>query len=67
MFPLLHPDNALFEIFGKTLADAIDEERRLFYVALTRAKSSLYFLTEKDRESVFLKHLFGKEKEDIPF
>lgn len=56
-FPLLHPDNALFEIFGKTLQDAFEEERRLFYVALTRAKSSLYILTEKGRESVFLKHL----------
>ncbi len=56
-FPLLHPDNALFEIFGKTLLDAFDEERRLFYVALTRAKSSLYILTERDRESVFLEQL----------
>lgn len=58
-FPLLHPDNALFEIFGKTLHDAFEEERRLFYVALTRAKSSLYILTEKGRESVFLKRLPG--------
>jgi DNA helicase-4 len=58
-FPLLHPDNALFEIFGKTLLDAFEEERRLFYVALTRAKTSLYILTEKGRESVFLKRLPG--------
>jgi len=58
-FPLLHPDNALFEIFGKTLMDAFEEERRLFYVALTRAKSSLYILTEQGRESVFLKRLPG--------
>lgn len=56
-FPLLHPDNALFEIFGKTLLDAFEEERRLFYVALTRAKFRLYILTEKGRESVFLKCL----------
>jgi DNA helicase-4 len=58
-FPLLHPDNALFEIFGKTLMDAFEEERRLFYVALTRAKTSLYILTEKGRESVFLKRIPG--------
>jgi len=58
-FPLLHPDNALFEIFGKTLMDAFEEERHLFYVALTRAKSSLYILTEKGRESVFLKRIPG--------
>ena len=56
-FPLLHPDNALFEIFGKTIQDAFEEERRLFYVAMTRAKSSLYILTEKGRESVLLKYL----------
>jgi DNA helicase-4 len=61
-FPLLHPDNALFNIFGKTLKDAYDEERRLFYVALTRAKSCLYILTEKGRESVFLKEIIRKEE-----
>lgn len=57
IFPFLHPNNALFDVFGKTLIDVFDEERRLFYVALTRAKTSLYILTEKGRESVFLKHL----------
>lgn len=56
-FPLLHPDNALFEIFGKKLEDALAEEMRLFYVALTRATTSLYILTEKNRESSFLKRL----------
>ena len=56
-FPLLHPDNCLFEIFGKTISDAFDEEQRLFYVALTRAKSDVYILTEKNRESVFLDRL----------
>ena len=53
-FPLLHPDNALFEIFRKTPADALAEEMRLFYVALTRATTSLYILTEKNRELSFL-------------
>lgn len=66
-FPLLHPDNSLFQFFGKTFEDAFDEERRLFYVALTRAKSSLYILTEKGRESVFLRQISGKDKENIPF
>lgn len=53
-FPLIHPDNALFTVFGKTIEDAIAEERRLFYVALTRAKSSLYIITERGKESPFL-------------
>ncbi|MGA9347914.1 MAG: UvrD-helicase domain-containing protein [Anaerolineae bacterium] len=55
--PLIHPDNVLFAIFGRNEADIIDEERRLFYVALTRAKEKLYILTERDRESPFLRRL----------
>ncbi|MBI1924409.1 UvrD-helicase domain-containing protein [Candidatus Poribacteria bacterium] len=53
-FPLIHPDNHLFEIFEHTIKDAFDEERRLFYVAMTRAKEKLYILTEGDRESDYL-------------
>ncbi len=56
-YPLIHPDNALFTIFGRNEADTIDEEKRLFYVALTRAKEKLYILTERDRESPFLDRL----------
>jgi DNA helicase-4 len=56
-YPLIHPDNALFTIFGRNEADTIDEEKRLFYVALTRAKEKLYVLTERDRESPFLRGL----------
>lgn len=33
------------------------EERRLFYVALTRAKEKVYLLTQKGKESVFVKDL----------
>jgi len=47
-FPLIHPDYQLFEIFGDTLGKIEDEERRLFYVACTRAKSDLYLLYDED-------------------
>lgn len=47
-FPLVHPDSLLFEIFGDKLDKVVDEERRLFYVACTRAKSDLYLLYEED-------------------
>ena len=72
MFPLIHPDNHLFEVFGHTIKDTFDEERRLFYVALTRAKEQLYILTERDRESDFLDALEGHgvktdKPDDIPF
>lgn len=52
--PSIHPSNELFEIFGRTPKKILDEEKRLFYVALTRAKEKLFILTEKGRESEFL-------------
>lgn len=72
IFPLIHPDNHLFEIFGHTIKDVFDEERRLFYVAITRAKEQLYILTERDRESDFLDVLEKRtirtgKYDDIPF
>lgn len=47
-FPKIHPDNELMELLGVTLADVLREERRLFYVALTRATEELYLLYDTD-------------------
>jgi len=47
LFPLIHPYNNLFKIFGQSNQDILDEEKRLFYVALTRAKEKLFILTER--------------------
>ncbi len=50
-FPLLNADSiALFRFFGDSLEQAEADERRLFYVAITRAKERLVFLTETRRE-----------------
>jgi DNA helicase IV len=35
----------------------LEEERRLFYVAITRAKEKLFLITEKGNESSFLKEI----------
>lgn len=35
-----------------------DEERRLFYVALTRTKNRVFIFTKKYKESIFIKELF---------
>jgi DNA helicase-4 len=37
-----HKDNIFFKIFEKTDNEIIEEEKRLFYVAVTRAKDKLY-------------------------
>lgn len=37
-----------------------DEERRLFYVALTRTKNKVYLLTKEGNESVFIRELIRK-------
>ncbi|MFC1665158.1 UvrD-helicase domain-containing protein [Pseudomonadota bacterium] len=56
-YPKIHPDNMLFELFGVTIENVLAEERRLFYVAMTRAKHNLYVLTQKNMESPFLSGL----------
>jgi DNA helicase-4 len=53
-FPLLHPDTELMRFFGDTDEIALEDERRLFYVAVTRPTTSLYLISRKERESPFL-------------
>jgi DNA helicase-4 len=53
-FPKVHADNQLFGPFGVTAEDVLAEERRLFYVAATRAENRLMFLTETGKESPYL-------------
>lgn len=53
-FPIVHPDNQLYSLFGVTMSGVYKEERRLFYVALTRAKHMTYLLHEKNLKSEFV-------------
>ncbi len=41
------------------------EERRLFYVALTRTKNNVYLLVNKSKPSIFIKELIKKFKKKI--
>ena len=44
-----------------------DEERRLFYVAMTRTKGNLYLLVDKDNPSPFIKEIVSKYNKKIEY
>ena len=66
---LLNVENSLYGLPSKIKDDNIlslvkakdlypyEEERRLFYVALTRTKNEIYLLTPKKNPSIFIKEL----------
>ena len=56
-YPLLHPDLMFTFALGSSIEGAVDEERRLFYVALTRAVEHLFILTETNNMSPFVEDL----------
>ena len=45
--------------------DNLESERRLFYVALTRAKKRVFIITKKNKESIFIKELIKEFKYKI--
>lgn len=65
-FPSEIKDSSVFEMArNHKNRDTFEEERRLFYVALTRSKEHLYIFTIKDNQSIFLKEIkqFTEEKQ----
>ncbi|MFB6200203.1 MAG: UvrD-helicase domain-containing protein [Candidatus Nanohaloarchaea archaeon] len=52
------------EILHKTLSGEYDEERRLMYVAMTRAEDKLFFTADEERKSTFFTEL-DVEKQEI--
>lgn len=54
-FPDIWMDDRIYQIIKPSQHDRLmEEERRLFYVAITRAKDDLFLITEKGNESPFL-------------
>lgn len=56
-YPLIHPDLMFTRVFGDSIESVVNEERRLFYVALTRAVETLFIVTESTNSSPFLDEL----------
>ncbi|NCS81808.1 MAG: ATP-dependent helicase [Ignavibacteria bacterium CG08_land_8_20_14_0_20_37_9] len=57
-FPDIWLEDRIFQIIKKADHDLLlEEERRLFYVAITRAKEKLFLITEKGNESSFIKEI----------
>lgn len=56
-YPLIHPNWIFARILGESIQQVDDENRRLFYVALTRAKESLFIITESGKTSPYLEDI----------
>lgn len=57
VIPRSHPDTRLYTVFGETEEAALDDQKRLFYVAMTRAKKKLYIIHREAADKGFLKFL----------
>ncbi len=56
-FPDRRPESVPIRLLRESAGTGTDEERRLFYVAITRAKKAAYVLTVRGQESEFVKEL----------
>ena len=67
-FPSKIEDDPILDIVvpeGDDFEDA--EERRLFYVALTRTKGTIFLLSNMYEQSIFIKELINENKDEIFF
>ncbi|KAB8155989.1 AAA family ATPase [Kordia sp. TARA_039_SRF] len=57
-FPDIWMEDRIYQVIKESNHDLLlEEERRLFYVAITRAKDELFLITDKGNESMFLKEI----------
>lgn len=58
-------DDKILRFVSKSKNYLYDEERRLFYVALTRTKNNVYLMTKRFSESIFIKEILRSNPEKI--
>lgn len=63
----INNDDILNYVLTKEDKYPYSEERRLFYVALTRTKNNVYMFVNKQKESIFIKELINNSKDYIEF
>lgn len=69
-FPDIWMEDRIYQVIKPSKHDLLlEEERRLFYVAITRAQEDLYLITEKGNESSFLQEIPDNftRRTSIPF
>jgi len=65
-FPYIKEDHEIMKIIKKTpLKLRLEEERRCFYVGITRARKLLFLITEKDNESRFIREIPRRYCEEV--
>lgn len=64
-FPSKIPNPEILRFVSLKSSYPYDEERRLFYVALTRTKEKVYLFTPINNPSIFVKELVNDYKNDI--
>ena len=57
IIPSKHSETYLYAMFGESTDTELEDQKRLFYVAMTRAKRRLYILTENRKDEGFARFL----------
>ena len=57
VIPKEHPDVGIYGIFGESGETAMEDQKRLFYVAMTRAKRRLYIMHDDSNGKGFIRYL----------
>lgn len=64
-FPIKLINHKILKLVSDNDYYPYEEERRLFYVALTRSKNEVYLITQKNNSSIFIKELLKNYKQHI--